>query len=596
MSALLELGAGFHSDLSGRENVFLNGAILGMPPQGAGPAVRRHRRVRRAGGVHRPAGAQLLDRDDGPPRVRRSPSTSIPTCSIIDEVLAVGDAEFQAKCRDKITEFREAGKTIVLVTHGLSDVLGLCDHGAVARPRRDARARRPQRDRRRLHRRRPRRPQGRAGRGDALGHRARRGCCRMELSTPTGRPVAFGRTGEPLTFRLHYAAYQPLENVVIGIGLRPPERPAHERARTPAATVGRSPVLDGTGYVDYVIPSLGLLEGTYELTAAIQDWTEAHDYDHWRHGLRFDVLPSTVHEEGYVSLQGGWRLDGVADLPRRHAVSTLAELTTARELFWNLTLRELRTRYKRSALGWAWSMLNPLATMLIYSFVFVTLLESTAPVGDPSGLQAYGLFILCAILPVELHVDRRRHVDGRRARQRRRWSRRSRSRASTWCWPASPRRLVTLFIELGVLSVVMLFFGRIVAAADPRGRRSPPSLLSAFVVGLGLDAVGGQRVLPRPQPPVGHRGPGVVLPDARRVPAGDRRRTSCPAPAVLDLRPPADGGRGARCSARCSTTGGTRPSASTGGWHCGAHSPSGSAGRSSSAWRPVFPKSSEPRC
>jgi lipopolysaccharide transport system permease protein len=80
-------------------------------------------------------------------------------------------------------------------------------------------------------------------------------------------------------------------------------------------------------------------------------------------------------------------------------VSTLAELTRSRELFWNLTLRELRTRYKRSALGWAWSMLNPLATMLVYTFIFVTLLESNAPVGNPSGLQAYGLYILCAILP-----------------------------------------------------------------------------------------------------------------------------------------------------------------------------------------------------
>jgi ABC-type polysaccharide/polyol phosphate export permease len=80
-------------------------------------------------------------------------------------------------------------------------------------------------------------------------------------------------------------------------------------------------------------------------------------------------------------------------------VSTLAELSRSRELFWNLTLRELRTRYKRSALGWAWSMLNPLSTMLVYTFVFVTLLESNAPVGHPSGLQAYGLYILCAILP-----------------------------------------------------------------------------------------------------------------------------------------------------------------------------------------------------
>ncbi len=80
-------------------------------------------------------------------------------------------------------------------------------------------------------------------------------------------------------------------------------------------------------------------------------------------------------------------------------MSTLVELGRSRELLWNLTLRELRTRYKRSVLGWAWSLLNPLATMLIYSFVFVTLLDATAPVGNPSGLQAYGLFILCAILP-----------------------------------------------------------------------------------------------------------------------------------------------------------------------------------------------------
>ena len=70
------------------------------------------------------------------------------------------------------------------------------------------------------------------------------------------------------------------------------------------------PILDGTGYVDYHIRFLGLLEGTYELTAAIQDWSESHDYDYWLHGLKFDVLPSTVHEEGYVSLGGTWKLEG----------------------------------------------------------------------------------------------------------------------------------------------------------------------------------------------------------------------------------------------------------------------------------------------
>jgi lipopolysaccharide transport system ATP-binding protein len=131
----------------------------------------------------------------------------------------------------------------------------------------------------------------------------------MELVDAKGAPVAFGRTGEPLTFRLHYAAYERLENVVIGIGLD------HQNGQHITGTNTRRhgrliPVLEGDGYVDYAIPTLSLLEGTYELTAAIQDWTEAHDFDHWRHGLKFDVLPSTVHEEGYVSLAGQWQLEG----------------------------------------------------------------------------------------------------------------------------------------------------------------------------------------------------------------------------------------------------------------------------------------------
>jgi len=71
----------------------------------------------------------------------------------------------------------------------------------------------------------------------------------------------------------------------------------------------------------------------------------------------------------------------------------------ARELLWNLTLRELRTKYRRSILGWAWSMLNPLATVAIYTFVFGVLFESKAPPGDPSGLEGFAFFLLCALLP-----------------------------------------------------------------------------------------------------------------------------------------------------------------------------------------------------
>jgi lipopolysaccharide transport system permease protein len=66
----------------------------------------------------------------------------------------------------------------------------------------------------------------------------------------------------------------------------------------------------------------------------------------------------------------------------------------SRDLLWNLTLRELR-----SFLGWAWSMLNPLSQIVIYGFVFGTLLGSTAPIGDPSGLDNFALYLLCGLLP-----------------------------------------------------------------------------------------------------------------------------------------------------------------------------------------------------
>ena len=71
----------------------------------------------------------------------------------------------------------------------------------------------------------------------------------------------------------------------------------------------------------------------------------------------------------------------------------------SRDLLWNLTLRELRTKYRRSFLGWAWSMLNPLSQILIYGFVFGTLFDSTPPVGDPSGLDNFALWLLCGLLP-----------------------------------------------------------------------------------------------------------------------------------------------------------------------------------------------------
>lgn len=80
-------------------------------------------------------------------------------------------------------------------------------------------------------------------------------------------------------------------------------------------------------------------------------------------------------------------------------MANATELLEARELFRNLTLRELRGKYKRSALGWTWSLLNPLATMAIFSLIFVFVLKVEPDVGDPSGLKNFPLFLLCGLLP-----------------------------------------------------------------------------------------------------------------------------------------------------------------------------------------------------
>lgn len=81
------------------------------------------------------------------------------------------------------------------------------------------------------------------------------------------------------------------------------------------------------------------------------------------------------------------------------ATNPITRVIAARELLWNLTLRELRTKYRRSFLGWAWSMLNPLATVAIYGFVFGVLFDAQAPVGDPSGVESFAVFMLCGLLP-----------------------------------------------------------------------------------------------------------------------------------------------------------------------------------------------------
>lgn len=134
MAALLELGAGFHPDLTGRENVFLNAAILGLTKQ---ETQKNFDSIVDFSGIENFIDSQVKFYSSGM-YVRLAFAVAVhsdPDLLLIDEVLAVGDEPFQEKCMNRIREFQQQGRSIVLVTHSPDSVMETCsrvvvlDHG-----------------------------------------------------------------------------------------------------------------------------------------------------------------------------------------------------------------------------------------------------------------------------------------------------------------------------------------------------------------------------------------------------------------------------------------------------------------------------------
>lgn len=165
-------------------------------------------------------------------------------------------------------------------------------------------------------------------------------------------------------------------------------------------------------------------------------------------------------------------------------MKALTRVRSSRELLWNLTLRELRTKYRRSFLGWTWSLINPLSTVVIYGFVFGTLFGAVAPVGVPSGIQNFSLYLLCAMLPWNFFVMVQNASMGALL-----------GNAGLVKKVAFPREvlvfaqvghaLVQFAIEMALLTVVMLIFGSPVLPWLPVTALLM-ILLAAFAGGLGL--------------------------------------------------------------------------------------------------------------
>jgi lipopolysaccharide transport system permease protein len=165
-------------------------------------------------------------------------------------------------------------------------------------------------------------------------------------------------------------------------------------------------------------------------------------------------------------------------------MTRLAEYVQARELTWNLVLRELRGRYKRSALGWTWSLLNPLSTVITFSIVFAFFLKIDPPVGHPSGLHNFAMFLLCGLLPFNyLSNGMNGALDSLLSNSnliRKVYFPREILVVST-----VGALLVTMLVELSVLCVILLLLGNMVLPWIPL-LLVIVAIQTVFVLGIGF--------------------------------------------------------------------------------------------------------------
>jgi ABC-2 type transport system permease protein len=156
-----------------------------------------------------------------------------------------------------------------------------------------------------------------------------------------------------------------------------------------------------------------------------------------------------------------------------------------KELFTNLTLRELRSKYKRSVIGWGWSMINPLANMLVYTIVFSDLFKIAAPVGIPSRLDSYALMYLSAMLPFMMWqgsiLESMGALLGNQNLIQKTWFPRELIPGATVA-----SKLVSHVIEMSLLLVVIVAVGNYRALEFLPGMIAVLAVITVFALGMSL--------------------------------------------------------------------------------------------------------------
>jgi lipopolysaccharide transport system ATP-binding protein len=311
VAGLLELGTGFHPDLTGRENIQLNGSILGVA----------HRDIQRQ------LDAIIDFADIGPfidVQVRHYSSGMVvrlgfavttllqPDILLIDEVLAVGDQNFQRKCMDRLADLQASGVTLVFVSHSLEQVTRLCrraiwlDRGVV---RADGDAEEvagvyldEQAPAQWLRF----KPQFGSASPQRWGT-FQAEITRVELLNRDGSCPPYFKTGEFLRLRLHYVAHQRIDRPSFGLAFYRRDG-THVNGPNSVHDGVEIPFIEGPGWVDYILEKLPLNQGEYELTAAIYDHdsTQAYDHQHRLHPLEVRA-PHLWVEEGLIHMAARWQ-------------------------------------------------------------------------------------------------------------------------------------------------------------------------------------------------------------------------------------------------------------------------------------------------
>jgi ABC-type polysaccharide/polyol phosphate transport system ATPase subunit len=308
VAALLELGAGFHPDLSGRENIGLNGAILGMSKR---EVDSKFDDIVGFASLERFIDTPVKNYSSGMV-VRLGFAIAInvePEILIIDEVLAVGDEEFQQRCFQKIEQFRREGRTIIFVSHGLAQVSQFC-HRAMWLEKGVVRSIGPAYEvvseytgvahhvEHVVETTISDEPLDRWGTGEVR-------ITDVTISGPDGKEAQTFESGRLFRVRIDYEILTPITELVVGIRITH----LHGLNVFGSNTKRRGlalPLQHKKGHAIFEVAALPILEGTFDLTVDVSDNAEVNPYDHLEKAFRFNVVQTGTYDEGVTRVGGTW--------------------------------------------------------------------------------------------------------------------------------------------------------------------------------------------------------------------------------------------------------------------------------------------------